>query len=83
MSDHEVTRHLMALDPDQPSPLDPNLRAELAMQRNPTTEDLEPGEIFDPITQAYADPGWTPIVDWSGTAPLSEDDLEEINNLDL
>lgn len=82
MSDQEVTRRLAALDPDQPSLLDPNVRAELASQRHPSTEDLEPGEIFDPTTQAFADPGWTPIVDWSGPAALTEDDLEEINNLD-
>ena len=81
MTDREVSQRLVQLDPDQPSVLDPNLRAELVGQHPPRADDLEPGEVFDPVTQAYSNPGWTPEIEWQ-IPGLSEDDLEEISQLD-
>ena len=80
MNQNELNDRLRALDPDSTtSTLDPAIRQELFRQRPPSPDELEPGETWDPQTQAFSDPEWTPSP-WSGAEPLSEEALEEINN---
>jgi len=81
MSDEEIDKTLTDLDPDPTTPVptaDARLaltaaqRQELALSaRTPTEEDVEDGEVFDPVTGAYANPGWDPP-GW--VPPVSDED---------
>ena len=73
----ELGRIVASMDPDLiPDPdrlvgLSVEQRQEFHFEgRTPTREDLDDGEVFDPVTGGYVTPGWVP------SAAIVDEDLD-------